>query len=109
MKGQDLPMNERVASCLLIARVLVADGIMTDAERAVLHEAMDRFGLDPAERQRVTDLDGMEEAEAVVGRLSEPARRALADQLVEAALADGKLSPHETALVARISSAIGLS
>jgi uncharacterized tellurite resistance protein B-like protein len=101
-------VNERTASCLLIARVLVADGIMTDDERAVLREAMDRFGLEPDERRIVSELDGIEEAEAVVGRLPEAARRALADQLVEAALADGRLSPHETALVAQISRAIGL-
>lgn len=81
---------------------------MTDVERMVLHEAMDRFGLEPDERRVVSELDGIEEAEAIVRGMPEASRRRLADQLIEAALADGKLSPHETVLVAEISRAIGL-
>jgi hypothetical protein len=35
-------MNEKVAKCLLIAKVLVADGIMTDDERGFLAGVMAR-------------------------------------------------------------------
>jgi hypothetical protein len=51
-------MNEKVAKCLLIAKVLVADGIMTDDERSFLDGVMAAEGLDADERRRVTELDG---------------------------------------------------
>ena len=101
-------MNERTASCFLVARVLTADGFMTDAEKKVLADTMDRFGLDDAERRIVSELERGEEAEAVVRGMELAARRRLVDELIEAALADGKLSPLETKVVAEISRAIGL-
>lgn len=101
-------MNERVARCLLLARVLAADGFMTDDERAVLEDALLREGLDDAERRTVSDLDRMGDAEETVRALPEAERRAFADTLIAAALADGKLSPLETKEIAAISSAIGL-
>lgn len=101
-------MNERTARCLLIARVLSADGMMTDAERAVLHLRMENERLDDAERRIVSDLDRVAEAEAIVRALPEASRRAILDACVEAALADGKLSPLETKAVADISTAIGI-
>ncbi len=102
-------MNERAARCLLVARVLAADGFMTDAERVSLTEAMDRHGLDATDRQIVSDMERMTEAEAVVRALPEATRRAILDELLEAALADGKLSPHETRVVGEISAAIGVA
>ncbi len=102
------PMNERTATCLLVARVLAADGFVTSDERAILVSTMDRLGLDDAERRIVSDMDRMEEAEAFARSLPQAARQALIDQLVEAALADGKLSPLETKVVAEISAAIGV-
>lgn len=101
-------MNERVARCLLLARVLAADGFMTESERAVLEDAMAREGLDDAERRVVSDLDRMTDAEDTMRTLPEAERRAFVDTLIEAALADGKLSPLETKTVAAISTAIGL-
>lgn len=101
-------MNERTARCLLVARVLAADGFMTADEHAALAATMERHGLDEAERRIVSDLDRMDEAEATLRALPLEARRALVDELIEAALADGKLSPLETKTVAEISAAIGL-
>jgi uncharacterized tellurite resistance protein B-like protein len=101
-------MNERTARCLLVARVLSADGMMTDSERAVLVEAMAQHDLDDAERAIVGDLEKMAEAEALVRALPEPTRRAILDDCIQAALADGKLSPLETRAVAEISAAIGI-
>ena len=101
-------MNERVASCLLIAKVLVADGMMADHERAFLTRSIEKFGLTEDEARRVRDLDGFDEAEKIVAALPETQRRALIDQLVDAALVDGKLSPHETATVTAITKALGL-
>jgi uncharacterized tellurite resistance protein B-like protein len=102
-------MNERAARCLLVARVLAADGFMTDAERETLAEAMNRHGLDESDRRIVSDMERMADAEAVIRALPEAARRAIVDELLEAALADGKLSPHETRVVGEISAAIGVA
>lgn len=101
-------MNERTATSLLVARVLAADGFVTEDERAILVSMMDRLGLDEAERRIVADMDRMADAEAFARTLPPAARQALIDQLVEAALADGKLSPLETKVVAEISKAIGV-
>jgi uncharacterized tellurite resistance protein B-like protein len=102
-------MNERVASCLLIAKVLVADGMMADHERAFLAHAMETMALSEDEQRVVRNLDGFDEAAKVVSALPEARRRAIVDQLVEAALSDGKLSPHETRTVSEITKALGLS
>jgi len=101
-------MDERVARCMLIAKMLAADGIMTDDERDMLERAMEAFGLDPLERQQVRDFEGWEQAEPIVSGLSGTEKRALMDGLVHAALVDGKVSPHEMDLIHRLSEALGL-
>ncbi|MCC7543064.1 MAG: TerB family tellurite resistance protein [Deltaproteobacteria bacterium] len=101
-------MDERVAQCLLVANVLVADGMMSDLERGFLRNVMDQMGLDDASRRLVTDLDGLDEAERVVATLPEPRRRELLDVLLAAVLVDGKISPHERTMVDRITGALGL-
>ena len=47
-------MNEKVAKCLLVSKVLVADGMMTDAERGFLDAMMTADGLDAEDRRCVT-------------------------------------------------------
>ena len=101
-------MDERVARCMLIAKMLAADGIMTGDERDMLQRAMDAFGLDPLERQQVRDFEGWEQAEPIVSALSVTEKRALMDGLVHAALVDGKVSPHEMDLIHRLAAALGL-
>jgi tellurite resistance protein len=101
-------METKTAKCLLIAKVLVADGMMTENERAFLDEAMERLGLGPIERRRVIDLEGWDEAEPIVARLSTDERREVVSMIVDAAAADGKLSPLEMATVKRITVALGL-
>lgn len=82
--------------------------MIRDAERQLLDEAMDRAGLDAAERRRVADLDGMDEAIALVASLGSAEKHAIVDELTAAALADGQLSPQEIKTIARITAAIGL-
>jgi uncharacterized tellurite resistance protein B-like protein len=101
-------MDERVARCMLIAKVLAADGIMTDQEREFLEAAMDGLALDPMQRQRVRSLEGWDEAEPIVSALDEREKRALMDGLVNAVLADGKVSPHEMDTIKKLSQALGL-
>ena len=101
-------MDARIAQCLLVSKVLVADGRMTDEERAFLDEVMRHFGLSDAERRSVIDLEGWDEAEPIAKALSVEEKRDLVERLVDAASADGKLSPLELAAVKEISKALGV-
>jgi uncharacterized tellurite resistance protein B-like protein len=97
-----------MAKCLVVSKVLVADGIMTDEERAFLAAMMSRLELTPDEQRRVVDLDGLDEADQIVGALAPDERREIVELLVDAASADGRLSPHELAAVQRVTAALGL-
>ncbi len=93
---------------MLIAKVLAADGMITGEERDFLELAMDALGLDPQERADVRRLDGWERAEPIIRALSIDDKRALMDGLVDAVLADGKVSPPEMDTIERLSRALGL-
>ena len=101
-------MEPRIAKSLLLTKVLTADGMMTENERAFLDQAMDRLGVRDDERRGILDLEGWEEAERALTNLSETERRDVVSQLVDAAGADGRLSPLEMATVKRITKALGL-
>jgi len=102
-------MSPELARCHLLAEVLSADGMMNDDERALLEDALTRAALDDTERDLVRHFEGAAVAADVLRAQPEAERQALIDQLVEAALADGKLTPNETAAVKRIAQALGLS
>jgi uncharacterized tellurite resistance protein B-like protein len=102
-------MNPNVAKCLLVSKVLVADGMMSDDERAFLASMMTKLGLTDEEKRRVIDLEGWDQAEPIVNKLSEEERRSIVELLVDAASADGRLSPHELAAVKRVSAALKLN
>lgn len=101
-------VNERVARCLLLSKVLAADGIMTENERAFLDKAMTTMGLSADERRKVVDLEGWDDAEAALMSLGKTEKEALVSDLVDAASADGRLSPLEAQMVKRIAAALGL-
>jgi uncharacterized tellurite resistance protein B-like protein len=101
-------MTEQLATCLLVAKVLVADGIMTPGERVFLARVMDAQHLSAEERRAVAELEGLDDVEAWCARLPEPDRRAILDRVVEAALVDGHLGPHEIEAVRTITTLLGL-
>ena len=101
-------MNANVAKCLLVSKVLVADGMMSDDERGFLTDMMTKLGLSDAEKKSVVELENWDQAEAIVDALSEEERRELLEMLVDAASADGRLSPHEMATVKKVSAALRL-
>ena len=94
-------MTAKVAKCLLVSKVLVADGFL-DAMMAA-------EGLDADERRRVIELDGWDEAEQLVRALPIEQRRALIERLVDAASADGRLSPHELATIQTLAADLGVA
>ncbi|HEU0035127.1 MAG TPA: TerB family tellurite resistance protein [Kofleriaceae bacterium] len=101
-------MNANVAKCLVVSKVLVADGMMTDDEKQFLAAMMARLGLSEAERKTVIELEGADEADAIVKGLPAAERQAIVELLVDAASADGRLSPHELAAVKKVTAALGL-
>ena len=101
-------MTSNVAKCLLVSKVLVADGMMSDDERAFLGGLMTKLGLDPEERRGVIDLEGWDEAEPIVAALTVDEKLAIVELLVDAASADGHLSPNELAAIQRVEAALGI-
>lgn len=101
-------MNERIARCLLLSKVLVADGIMTENERAFFDRAMTKLGLTDEERRKVIDLEGWDAAETMLRSLPDETKQEIVSELVDAASADGRLSPLESGMVKKISAALGL-
>jgi len=101
-------MHDRLARCHLLAKVLAADGIMTDDERQLLERQLARHALSEVERDQVRHFEGGDGAVAVLRALPSPQRQEIVDELVEAALADGKLTAQETATVKQIADGLGL-
>lgn len=101
-------MDPKVAKCLLVSKVLVADGIMTENERLFLDKVMKSFGLDEAQRRIVVQLEGWDKAEAALTALTTEQKRELIATLVDASSADGRLSPLEMQAVKRITAALGV-
>ena len=101
-------MNPNVAKSLLVAKVLVADGMMQDEERQFLDTVMNSLGLTPEERKKVTELDGLDDAHKFVLALPKEERQQILEMLVDAASVDGKLSPHEMGVVKRLTQALQL-
>jgi uncharacterized tellurite resistance protein B-like protein len=101
-------MNANVAKCLLISKVLVADGMMSDDEKEFLGGMMTKLGLTDAEKKSVIELEKWDEAEPIVKALSADEKQEIVELLVDAASADGRLSPHELATVKKVTAALGL-
>jgi uncharacterized tellurite resistance protein B-like protein len=101
-------VKANVAKCLLISKVIVADGMVTDDERAFLDHMMTKLGLDADEKKSVIELEGWDEAEGVVNTLSLDDKLALIEMLVNAAAADGHLAPTEMATIKSVEQALGI-
>lgn len=101
-------MDNRVARCHLLAEVLAADGMVTEDERKLLERHLADHELSESEREQVRNFEGAGAAVVVLRERPMIERREIVDQLVEAALADGKLTANELAAVKRITDALGL-
>lgn len=92
--------------CSIIAGVLHADGDMSPEESAFFKRALGRCGLDT---DTAVMAAYMEDVAGEVAQLDEPTRWAALDLAVEAAAADGSISPGERAIVDVLAKALGLS
>jgi uncharacterized tellurite resistance protein B-like protein len=102
-------MDVRTAKCLLVSKVLVADGMVTENERAFLDKVMSGMGLTAIERHAVLELQGWDEAEPIVAKLDDQEKRDLVQTMIEAAASDGKLSALEAKAMRNITKALGLT
>jgi uncharacterized tellurite resistance protein B-like protein len=102
-------MKIGLARCHILARVLAADGIITSGERAALHAAITYHGLTQKERDQVIHFEGVDGASAALSQLAESEKREILDELLEAALLDGNLSPLELQVVEEITQELGLA
>ena len=101
-------MTPNMAKCLLVSKVLVADGMMAEDERAFLAALMKKLGLAADEQRSVIELEGWDEAEGLVNELPLEQKLELVELLVDAASADGRLSPTELATIQRVEAALGI-
>jgi len=101
-------VNANVAKCLVVSKVLVADGMMTDEERVFLVDMMTTLALTDVEQRSVYDLEGIDLATSLVKQLPAEERQDIVELLIDAAAADGKLSPLELDVVKRVTKALGL-
>lgn len=101
-------MELNVAKCLLVSKVLVADGIVTENERTFLDKMMRKLGLSDDERRGVLDLEGWNDAEPVVAKLTQDEKQEIVSMLIDASSADGNLGPLELQAVKKITAALGL-
>ncbi len=87
----------------IVGQVLIADGILGDAERDHLDRVMDELELSAEERQRaLRGIDMDSPVEERVRALSGEARSKLLEAVERAVAADGQTSKGEALLLERI-------
>ncbi len=106
-REEGMNVEERLKVCELIEAVIGADGVIADAERELLQRIVTRFGLPERPSQRPPPSD--------LGRTTTTLRSmALEDQprvmalLVDAAVADGFVTPEERALLLASAATLGI-
>ncbi len=102
-------MDNRLARCHLLAEVLAADGIVTEEERLLLEQHLANHELSEEECRQVRNREGTDDAILALKERPLIEREEIVEQLVEAALADGKLTAGETATVKRLAAALGIT
>lgn len=110
--------DPRLAVAALLAHAIVVDGRVTEAEKAVVVRALERFyGLDARAAEHLRLAGASAQATAIdigqfvagLARRTTPAERfALVEALWEAACADGRLHEFEEDLLWRVAAPLGV-
>jgi uncharacterized tellurite resistance protein B-like protein len=105
----DFPRAEQVKICKVVAQAILADGQLSDDERALLDELMQRFELDAAERKDVfaRNIDD-DPAPLAVGIESAEGKNTLIVELAMAVAADGALTRAEKDLLKSVADTVGV-
>lgn len=101
MNADQLTSQERQIIYRIVCRVVMADNRLDPLEASYLAVLWPQLGITPKEREYVHEtLDPNIPMVALVGALSEPARRRLKEEMVNAAYVDGALHVSEARLIA---------
>jgi uncharacterized tellurite resistance protein B-like protein len=102
----DIEQREKVVS--LIEAVIAADGVVTDAERQFLQRVVARFGFTDRDRadRIVASAPGL--AVTTLRTLPSDVQAGVMGLLVEAAIADGAVSPEERAILLAAAASLGI-
>ena len=103
------PIPLAATTILLVELASVDEGLDPAALTALEAHAMERWGLGPVARGAVVGVDFLTHARTAAAATDHEARIALAAQVWHLTLTDGALSPHETALLARIADFLSLT
>jgi len=92
----------------LIEAVIVADGVVTDAERQFLQRVLSRFGLTDRDRADRVVRSAPGQCMATLRSLPPDVQAGVMGLLVEAAVVDGQVSPEERALLLAAAASLGI-
>ncbi len=96
----DADVERNLIYCQIVAQLLIADTVVTDAEREFLERVMDRFGLDRQQKQAVFDgVDIGQPIAANLARLDADSRAQLVRELETAAAIDGEIAESELVII----------
>lgn len=108
MQPATMQPDERKLYIQILGQMLIADGVLADAERTYLDGVMDGLGMSPDERRAALSGISLDSPiEERVAGLSAEAKSALRGELERAMGADGEMRRSESALLERVRAALG--
>jgi uncharacterized tellurite resistance protein B-like protein len=92
----------------LIEAVIAADGVINDDERKFLRRVLERFGLSEQDRADRIVTSAAGPTIATLRALPSDVQTGVMGLLVEAAVADGQVSPEERAILLAAAASLGI-
>ena len=99
-------LDTRTKICELLEAIVSADGVVKDSEREFMEKAIVRFRL-PADVPP-TSIRDVGSATATLRALGPDTQTRVLALLVEAAVVDGEVDPHERAMLLAAAAALGI-
>ena len=100
-----MDLEDRYTVCDLIESVIAADGVVDDREREFLQTIIRRFALPPRTKSASVNV-GLTTAK--LRALPSDVQTRVMALLVEAAVVDGKVDPHERAMLLASAATLGI-
>lgn len=105
-----MPIQDRIQICKVVAQAILADAQITDAERQLLEQLMDRYGLDASQKKEVLSRNLDDDPTAMVQAIEGLASRN--ELIVELALAvavDGAIAAQEHTLLLQVAKVLNFT
>ncbi|MBN2530817.1 MAG: TerB family tellurite resistance protein [Deltaproteobacteria bacterium] len=104
-----MEISEKIQICELVAQAILADGQITDDERAFISALMDKYELSDEQKQKVMQRNIDDDpAKLVEGITAFESKNQLIVEVVMAVAADNKLTKTEQELLSTVATAIGI-